>query len=73
MPSHWPTTPILSPSPLQVPQLNHFGPVQVYPRKRSASSSEQAQQQGDGSGRQLFVSNLGLAVSRDAVGKHFQQ
>lgn len=51
-----------------------MGPVQVYPRKQSGSSnSKQAQQQGDSSRRELFVYNLGLSVSRDAVGKHFQQ
>lgn len=56
--------------PLQVPQLNPMGPVQVYPRKQSGSSSSK---QGDSSRRELFVYNLGLSVSRDAVGKHFQQ
>lgn len=47
-----------------------MGPVQLYPRKQSGSSSSK---QGDSSRRELFVYNLGLSVSRDAVGKHFQQ
>ncbi|PRW45456.1 mRNA export shuttling [Chlorella sorokiniana] len=63
-----------------VPELNGLGPVQVQPRMQRgqdsswrADSRQRAEQQGDVSGRQLFVHNLGLEVGRTAVGTHFEQ
>jgi len=72
--------PAMPAPPLQIPELNQQGPVHVQPRRRRGRGNDQWQdsrprpeQQAASSERQLFVNNLGLDISREAVGHHFEQ